>query len=184
MTTGRSTTIRIGLALVGILVGIAGCTDNPLPSLPTRPPVAFVPVELTGVGDVRQGGVSPATLVLRFTEPTPTAILAGPGSLQVTLTDSAGSSDTVGFTSSPLLEAPGSLGVTATLTRSNVLTMSIVDSDSINIESVTITGLAIFTGPTAALGPINAVIGGCAGSLAGCVASNVLVSPGNVVAAQ
>jgi hypothetical protein len=176
--------IRQVLAIAGLLVGMVGCADIPPPSLPTRPPVAFLPVELTGVGDVKLGGVSGNTLVLQFTEATPTAILAGPGSLQVTLTDGAGSSDTVGFTGTASLASPGSLGVSATLTRSNVLTVNIVDSDSMNIEPITITGLGISTGPTAALGPINAVIGGCSGSLAGCVASNVLASPGNVVAAQ
>jgi hypothetical protein len=176
--------MRLGVAGLGILVSVVGCSNNPTPPPPTRPPVALGPVEVTGVGDVAQGGHSANELVLRFTEASPAAIRVGPGSFQVTLTDHAGLPDTLGFTGTPSIEAPGSLGASATLTRRNVLTVSIVDSDSFNIEPITITGLAIFATPTAALGSINAVISGCAGSLAGCTAANVLASPGSVVAAR
>jgi hypothetical protein len=34
------------------------------------------------------------------------------------------------------------------------------------------------------LGSVNAVVAGCAGSLAGCTAANVLPSPGSVVAGE
>lgn len=176
--------MRHGFAGLGVLVFIVGCIDTPRPPPPTRPPVALGPVEVTGVGDVAQGGVSANALVLRFIETSPAAITAGSGSLQVTLTDHAGLPDTLGFTGTPSIEGPGSLGASATLSRSNVLTVSIVDSDTFNIEQMTITGLGIRASPTAALGSINAVISGCAGSLAGCTATNVLTSPGSVVAAQ
>lgn len=176
---------RMGLAMValGALVGIAGCSDAPTPLPPTRPPVALGPVELTGVGNVAQDGASANDLVLRFTESNPSAIGSGSGSLQITLTDHAGLPDTIGFTGAPLIQAPGSLGAAATLSSPNVLTVSIVDSDTYNIEQITITGLGIRAAPTAAVGSINAVISGCAGSLAGCAATNVLTSPGSVMAA-
>ena len=176
--------MRHGFAGLGVLVFIVGCIDTPRPPPPTRPPVALGPVEVTGVGDVAQGGVSANTLVLRFIETSPVAIAAGSGSFQLTLTDHAGLPDTLGFTGTPSIEGPGSLGATAVLTKRSVLTVSIVDSDSFNIEAITITGLAISASPSAALGAINAVVSGCAGSLAGCTATNVLTSPGSVVAAQ
>lgn len=180
----KAGTTRLGVAGVAVLVWIVGCTDGPPPSLPSRPPVALAPVEVTGVGDLAQGGASGNELVLRLTETSPAAITAGSGSLQVTLTDHAGLPGTLAFTGTPSIEAPGSLGASATLSRPNVLTVSIVDSDTFNIEEMTITGLGIRASPSAAIGSINAVIGGCAGSLAGCTAANVLASPGSVVAAQ
>ncbi len=180
----RRGVLRLGLAGLGILVCVAGCISDPTPPPPTRPPIALAPVEVTAVGEIAQDGESAAALVLRFTEVANAAITAGSGSLQVTLTDHAGLPDTLGFTGTPSIEAPGSLGASATLSRANVLTISIVDSDSFNIEQITITGLGIKASASAALGAINAAVSGCAGSLAGCTASNVLLSPGSVVAAQ
>jgi hypothetical protein len=187
MMSTKPTTLRLGFAGAGVLmcvVGFVGCTDNPPPPVPTRPPVALGPVEVTGVGDIAQGGASGNELVLQLTEAGIATIAAGTGSLQVTLTDHAGLPDTLRFTGTPSVVAPGSLGASAVLNGGNVLTISIVDSDRFNIEPIIITGLAISASPSAALGSINAVIGGCAGSLAGCVAANVLASPGSVVAAQ
>jgi hypothetical protein len=120
---------------------------------------------------------------MRFTEASAAAILRGPGSLQVTLTDHGGVPDVVTFWGTPSTAGPGSLGISAALTRGNVLTISIVDSDPLNVEPFTVEGLAIFASDRAALGPINAIIGGCSGSLAGCTATNVLPSPGTVEAA-
>jgi hypothetical protein len=85
------------------------------------------------------------------------------------------------FTRAPELTAPGSLGVSATLTRSNVLTVQIVDSDTFNVEQVTIGGLAISAAASAPAGPLSLAIAACTGSLAGCAASDLLGSPGTVV---
>lgn len=175
--------IRLAIGSVGVIAVLAGCTSPPTPPPPTRPPVALAPVGVTEVGDVPRGGASKDVLVLTFTEAGAATIATGAGSFEVTLTDSAGYPDPVGFTGTPSIAAPGSLGATAKLIRSNVLMVEIVDSDTFNIESVTITGIGIKASPTAALGPINAVINGCVGSLAGCTATNVLTSPGAVVAA-
>ena len=173
---------RLGIGVASLLLVVAACTNDPSPSPPTRPPLALGPVELTSVGAVPRAGVSPASLVLRFTEVAPATILGGPGLVQVTLTDQAGTPGTVSFTGIPSILAPGSLGVTATLTRPNVLTVSIVDSDPLNIESIALEDLAISASSEAALGPINAIVSACTGSLDGCTESNVLPSPGEVVA--
>jgi hypothetical protein len=145
--------------------------------------VAIGPVIVTGVGDVAQGATSANGLVLMFTELSPPAIGAGPGSLWVILTDQAGRAGNVTFTGTPSIAAPGSLGATATLSAPTVLTINIVDSDPLNIESMTITGLGISATSIAAVGPINASIAGCTGSLAGCTATSVLPSPGSIVPA-
>lgn len=174
--------VRLGVALVLVGAATVGCSDNSTLQPPTRPPVAFAPIELTGVGDVARASASGEDLVIRVTEASPAAIRSGPGSFQVTLTDHAGLPDSVSFTGTPTVIAPGSLGVIATLTRPNVLTVEIVDSDTINIEQMTIESLGIRASATAALGAVNAIVSGCAGSLAGCTATNVLPSPASVVA--
>ncbi len=130
-----------------------------------------------------QGAESDNGLVLAFTELAPAAIGAGSGSFWVILTDQAGFAGRLTFTGTPSIAAPGSLGATVTLSAPNVLTISILDSDSLNVEPMTVTGLGIRASSTAAIGPINASIAGCTGSLAGCTESSVLPSPGNVVAA-
>lgn len=176
--------VRLGFASVAVIVSVVGCSDHPTPPPPTRPPVALGPVDVSGVGDITQGGESENELTLHFTEPTQAAIGGGPGSFQVTLTDHAGLSETIRFAGTPSIDVPGSLGATATLSGPNVLRVDIVDSDSFNVEPITISGLRIKASPTAALGSINAVVSGCTGSLAGCTATNVLASPGSVVVAR
>ena len=139
---------------------------------------------MTAVGDVVQGGVSANELVLVFSEAGPTGMTAGPGSFQVTVTDHAGLPGTLRFTGTPSAAGPGSLGVSATLSAPNVVTISIADSDSVNLEPITVTGLGIEASPNAALGSMQAVVSGCSGSLDGCIARNVLAPPGTVVAAR
>jgi hypothetical protein len=156
---------------------------TPVPAPTPTPPQAFGPVEVSGVGDVPQGGSSSSTLVLRFTEPAVNAIPDAPGSFAVTLTDAAGAGTTLGFIGTPTIDAPGSLGVTVELAAPNVLTISIVASDQMNIEPITVTGLGISASGTAALGPLRAIIGDFEGSLAGGVANPDLPSPGTVIAA-
>lgn len=184
MNAGRRP-VALVLAWAGMVLALGGCGDVPsptLPPLPTRPPVALGPVEVTGVGDVTPGGESGSDLVLRFTEVSVSSIASGSGSFQVTLTDQAGHTDTLRFTGTPAVDGPGSLGVTAELSRANALTIRVVDSDAVNIEPFVVSGLGIGSTTGAALGPIKAFIGDCSGSLAGCTALNVLPSLGNVVA--
>jgi len=166
-------------------------TDRPTPnatptSAPTptpTPPVAFGEIGLTAVGDVAQGGDSGPTLELRFTESALDAIPDDAGSFTMTLTDAAGAGTTIALAGTPVLDAPGSLGVSAELVAANVLRISILASDRLNIEPITVTGLRISAAADAALGPIGATLGDFNGSLAGGVADPVLPSPGTVVAA-
>ena len=150
---------------------------------PTPTPIAFGEVGLTGVGDVRRGGASGPTLVLRLTEASPDAIPDGPGTLVVSIADAASGPGTVSFTGTPAVDAPDSLGATAQLDAPNTLRISIVASDRFNIEPITVTGLAIAVSADAALGPMTATFGPFAGSLVGGVASPDLPSPGTVIAA-
>jgi hypothetical protein len=197
-TRHRGTAVR-RLAGLAALLWILGCdqvsptptaapptlTPTPSPTLtPTRPPVALNVVAVTGIGDVAQGADSGNVLVLRFTEPTPAAIGIGPGSIQVILTDAAGSAASISLTGTPSIAGPGSLGASATFSAPNVLTIGILDSDTLNIEPMTVSGLGIRASSSAAVGPINASIAACTGSLAGCTALSQLPSPGNVVAAH
>ncbi len=155
-------------------------TSPPTPT-PTPPPV-FGDLGVTAVGNVPRGGASGTTLVLRFVELSVDAIPDAAGSLTVTLADSAGVGTTLGFTGTPSIDAPGSLGASAVLSAGNVLQISIIASDIYNIEPITVTGLAISASSSAALGPIDATLGAFTGSLAGGTASPVAGSPGTVVA--
>lgn len=157
---------------------------TPAPTPTPTPQLVFGEVGVTAVGSVPRGGASGTTLVLRFTEPSVDAITNAAGSFTVTLTDHAGVGTTLVFTGTPSLDAPGSLGASAELVASNVLKVSIVASDRVNIEPITVTGLGISASPEAALGSINATLGAFSGSLAGGMANVVLPSPGTVVAGQ
>lgn len=171
MTTGL-------LACASVL---AGCTDNPVLPTATLPPPAFAQVGVTSVGFIGQGMESAPVMVLQFTETERRAIAPGAGSIEVTLADQAGV-PSVEFAGTPTVVAPGSLGATATLAGPNVLRLAIVDSDSFNIEQVTISGLGIRASATAAAGALTAMVTSCTGSLAGCTPTNLLASPGTVVA--
>jgi hypothetical protein len=185
MSVGRERPRRgmlaIGIAVLACSSALVGCTEQPEPPTPTRPPVAFAAAEVTSVGDIEPGTESELGLIIQFAEAAPAAISRGTGVLQVTLTDHAGLSDSLQFIGLPVVEGPGSLGATAILNGRNMMTVSIVDSDPLNFEPLRISGLGIRASSTAAIGAINAVVGGCAGSLAGCTLKNVLPSPGNIV---
>lgn len=165
-------------------------TALPTPTVPPTaaptptpmPPLVFGDGEVTGVGNVPRGGSSGPSLVLRFVEPAVDAIPDAAGSFTVTLADGAGSGATLAFTGAPALDAPGSLGATVELVAGNVLQISIIGADRLNVEPITITGLGIGASGDAALGPIRATLGEFIGSLAGGVATDVLSSPGRAVA--
>jgi len=144
----------------------------------------FEEVGVTAVGSVPRGGASGTTLVLRFMEPSADAIPDAAGSFTVTLSDEAGAGTTLAFMGTPSIDAPGSLGASAELVAGNVLRISIVASDRVNVEPITVTGLGISASADAALGPISATLGGFSGSLAGGVANVVVPSLGTVVAGQ
>lgn len=174
---------RIFLVLA-LIVTVAACSSSPTPppsvATPSAAPPAFSTVTVTAVGAVPRGGTSGTTLVLSFGEAAPAAFARGPGSFEVTISDHAGSGATVTFTGSPsTAKSPGSLGATATI-AANVLTIHILDSDTVNIEPIIVTGLGIAASSAAAPGPIGAAMGGFTGSLAGGATNDVLASPGVV----
>ena len=119
--------------------------------------------------------------MIRGTEQDADSILGAAGSFDLVLADSTGGSDQVVFTGSPRLTAPGSLGVTATLTRGTVLTVEVVDSDTFNVEQVTIEGLALSAAALAPLGPLRLTIANCEGSVAGCARAELVGTPGTIV---
>jgi hypothetical protein len=163
---------------------LVACTSKPTPQptpQPTSAAPAFGDVTVTGVGMIQRGGSTAATLVLSFNEESVAAIARGPGSFHVTLLDHSGSASTVSFLGTPsTAKSPGSLGASATVSG-NVLTVQIVDSDTLNIEPIIVTGLGIAASSTAAIGSIGATMGSFAGSLAGGAINDILVSPGAVV---
>jgi hypothetical protein len=158
----------------------APATASPAPT-PT-PQLVFDEIGVTAVASVARGGVSAPTLMLRFTESGVAAIPDAAGSFTVTLADSAGAA-TLTFTGTPSIDAPDSLGVSAELVAGNVLRISIVASDTLNVEPMTVTGLGIGASDEAAIGPMRAVVGDFTGSFAAGVANETLPSPGTVVAA-
>jgi hypothetical protein len=163
---------------------LAACTSTPTPqptAVPTAVPPAFASVTVTGIGTLGRGRSSAATLTLSFNEASVAAIARGPGSFEVTLSDSAGSGAEVSFLGTPsTAKSPGSLGASATVSG-GVLTVRIRDSDTLNIEPIIVTGLGIAASSTAALGSIEATMGAFSGSLAGGATNDVLVSLGTVV---
>ncbi len=154
-------------------------TPGPTPT-PT-PQLAFAEMNVTPVGSVPRGGASGTTLVLGFVESSVDAIPDAAGSFTVTLADSAGVGATLAFTGTPAIDAPGSLGATAELVAANVLRISIVASDTFNVEPITVTGLGIGASGDAAVGPMTAELGDFTGSLVAGVADEGLASPGTVV---
>jgi hypothetical protein len=153
------------------------------PASPTETPFtgpAFKTPGVISVGLVERGSISDASLVLDFVESQADAIPNGPGSFVVSLADSAGDRSTVAFAGAPTIDAPGSLGATATFTASGDLLIEIVASDPLNIEPLTIRGLEISASQTAAIGPVTAEVGGFGGSLSSGIATNRLASPASV----
>ena len=158
---------------------------SPSPSAASAAPTAspgpaFGVPAVVGIGTVAPGSSSGSTLVVTLNEPSAAAIPDAPGSLRLTLTDSAGDASTVTFTGSPVVEAPGSLGATAKLVAPDVLLVSVVAADVHNIESIAITGLGIRATATAAPGPLVLVAGEFSGSLGGGLALGTVPSPGAI----
>lgn len=149
---------------------------------PTAPD-PWADASLIGVGDVQQGTDSASAFVLKLTELGVNAIPDGPGSFQLALVDAAGNSS-IAFVGTPTVDAPGSLGVTMRLVAPNVLLVSIVASDALNVEPITISGLRIRAAPTSALGPVRLQLGEFGGSLAGGTTGGDLPPIGTVVAAR
>ena len=187
----------LALAII-VFIGLVPRSTEPSPSgsvantaVPSRAPSvsptrnpgpAFAAPNVVGVGTVPRGTTSTRTVELRFVEPIADAIAPGAGSFTVTLADSAGDGSAAGFVGTPAVDAPGSLGATVKLLRPNVLVVSIADSDPLNVESMTISGLAVQAYSAAATGSIDVAFGVFTGSLVQGVAGETVVSIGSISA--
>lgn len=129
---------------------------------------AVASTSVASAGSVLPGKTSAGTAAFTFTENSIGAFPNADGTLTVTIADSA-SASTVHFSGTPVVSAPGSLGATAALGSGGTsFTVSIVGSDTTNIEQITISGLRIAADAGAAGGAIGATL---AGTLAGAVLS-------------
>jgi hypothetical protein len=154
-----------------------------LTAAPTHNPgPVFAPPGVVSVGMIERGSRSGETLVLQFLESAADAIPDAPGSFRVTLTDHAGDGTTVAFVGTPTVVAPDSLGATATLVAPNVLMVSTLASDQLNVELMTVSGLGIEASSTAALGSVGAELNGFTGSMVTGAEANILASPGSITA--
>lgn len=161
---------------------IAALRPTPIAAPTPIPGPVFVSPDVVSVGQISRGASSGTTLTLHFVESGVDAIPDAAGSFQVTLVDHAGDGSTVAFVGTPLVDAPGSLGATATLVASNVLMVSIVGADTVNVEPITISGIGIRASSTAAIGSVTAELNGFTGSLATGAARNLLAPLGSVIA--
>ena len=121
-------------------------------------------VTVTSAGNVPQNGTSagPATFVL--TEQAIASLVGNaPGSVSITIAPAAPGVGTVTFSGTPVVSAPGSLGASASVIGS-VLTVAWTNTDVLNIESITITGLKIDASATATPGAITATLAAVSGN--------------------
>ena len=192
--------VLVGALALAVIVAIVTLLPAPAPTpSPSVPPGSTPTLRATpaptpvpgpvfetpgvvGVWRVARGSASAPTLVLEFVEPRIDAIPNAPGTFLVAITDSDGDGSTVAFTGTPVVAAPGSLGATARLVAPNALIVEIVASDPANIEPITITGLGITAGASAAVGPMRLDVTGFTGSLAAGTAPGGPGSPGSVAA--
>jgi hypothetical protein len=119
-------------------------------------PLVSAAVSVTSVGNVPRGG-SATGLVYTFTESAAGCIPNSAGSLTVTIADSAAGA-TVSYTGTPVVSTPGSMGTITSSASGQVLTVSWTASDTLNIESITVSGLGISATTVAALGAISATL--------------------------
>jgi len=162
---------------------------------------AAAPV-VTSAGTVPRAGASTGTASFQFTEQDPDGAgpitaadcffsVPGDGAVHpnpaivVQIKDSALGA-TVGFSGTPVVTGPGSLGATASLSNTgghagDTLTINFASSDDANPEQVTVSGLTVNADAAAATGAIRAQLVG--GSEVACVAplASTATATGNLV---
>ena len=114
-------------------------------------------VSASSAGTFAPGTTSPNTVTLTFVE-RDIALIAGAGSLTVTINDTDGGNVTWSGTPSTA-GSTGSLGASAS-TSGNVLTVSWTAQDPLNVETIVVSGLKIAADSTALAGPVIATLGG------------------------
>ncbi len=131
-------------------------------------PSVLAAITVGSAGNVPVGGTSALPVSFTFTEqavnsiPTNTA-----GSFTVTIAPAAPGAGSVSFVGIPSTAgSTGSLGASASI-AGNVLTVNIAGSDTVNIESIFISGLKISAAPGTSTGAISATLSAGSGSLTG-----------------
>ena len=128
-------------------------------------PAAFASVTVTSAGNVPLDGTSTGTVTFVFAELAIDSLPAGAGSLTVEIGDSddlvnGTTANEVQFSGTPVVSGPGSLGTKTASIVGDTLTVTWTNSDILNIESLTVTGLTIDADITAETGAIKAQLGG------------------------
>ena len=148
-------------------------------------PAVFGAVNVTSVGNVPRGG-SGTGLVFTFTESSAACLANAAGSLTVTIADSAAGA-TVSYTGTAAVSGPGSLGVTGSASG-QVLTVNWTASDTLNVESITVSGLGIAATSAAALGTMTATLASASlacfqpgGTASGTIATGIGVGATSVI---
>ena len=136
---------------------------------------------VTSVGNVPRGG-SATGLVFSLTESSAACLANAAGSATITIADSA-SAATVSYTGAAAASGPGSLGTLTASASGQVLTINWTASDTLNIESITVSGLGISATTAAATGAIMATLASAdiacfqpGGTASGVLATGVAIS--------
>jgi hypothetical protein len=134
-------------------------------------PSAFAAITVGSAGNVPVGGTSANNVSFTFTEQSIAAIPTNTaGSFTVTIAPASGPATNLSFVGTPSTAgSTGSLGASASI-AGNVLTVNIAGSDTLNVESIFITGLKISAAAGTATGAITATLSAGTGSLAGAAA--------------
>jgi len=145
----------------------AGLTATLLASLFTviAASTALATVTVGSAGSFARGTTSTGTVTLTFTENTAGCLavagVAAADDLIVTVADSA-AADTIDFVGPVTVTAPGSLGASAAVNASGNLVIQLTGTDGANVEQLIISGVKLSATDLAALGAVQATLGGVA----------------------
>jgi len=140
-------------------------------------PWAFASTSVTSAGSIPVGGTSTGTATFEFVENRLYPFTNEPGSLTVTVLDSAGNA-TLTLTGGNVI-GPGSLSPSL-FVSGNTFTVATLGADPLNVELIRVSGITISASSTAAPGAVQATL---SGSLASAVTEGgplTLASPGMV----
>ena len=161
----KAAAVGASVALLGSLVATAAA------------PLALASTSVTSAGSIPVGGTSTGTATFSFMENTRTAFPSAGGNLTVTVLDYAGGNTlTVG---GGTLSAPGSLGSRLAVSG-NTITVFTTSADIHNIETITVSGIAISASGDAAIGAVQAILSGSLAPFVTEGGSVDLASPGMV----
>jgi hypothetical protein len=127
-------------------------------------------VTVTSAGNVPIGGTSAGSATFLFVESSATGIPTNAaGGFDVVIAPAAPGLGAVTFSGTPVVSAPGSLGASASIVGST-LSVSWSNSDTANIESISVSGLFIDAAAGTSTGAITATMGNFSGNMPGAAA--------------